>query len=257
MTPQNNLTKRVNLALTVLIALSVGCPLSSAHAQNVDATDRGWYSAATHFSNNDNYLVGGGVNEVHNWFLFAIPAPAVGQAYTGATLRLFNPMPVPPGFLGGYQSPDPTETYSVTNFTGSFSDLVADNGNGNNASIYNDLGTGADYGSVVVSSADNGTFVTVTLSAAALADINAAAGQPLTSGGNFALGGFISTTDGESRTIEQVFGISGGGNLSDTQLVLTQSVVGAAAAPEPGTFALTLWVPALGVGGFFASRRRR
>lgn len=171
----------------------------------------------------------------HNWFLFAIPTPAVGQTYVGATLRLFNPV---------FFSSNVSETYSVTDYTGSLTNLVADNGNGNGSAIYNDLGAGSAYGTATISSANNGGFVEIALTPAALASINAASGT------NFALGGFLSTLDSTDNT-EFAFGSSGTGPLSNTQLVLAQ---GSVAGPEPGSLALLM----LGTtAGIVSARHKR
>lgn len=234
---------RVNRVLTAaFVALSASPVL----AQTVNATDRGFYNdGGLHIASNLSYLTGyGGDITYRSWFLFAVPTPGIGQQFINATLRIL---------VNFYNSRDSSETYQVTDFTGSLSDLVAENGNGNGVAIYNDLGPGgAVYGSHVISSADRGTFVEIPLSSAALSDINAAAGS------SFALGGYLSTLNFLANN-ENVFGVSDSLPLSSTQLILVQSV----ASPEPGSLALALLgVAGAGSGllarrnGFFARRKR-
>ena len=137
-------------------------------------------------------------------------------------MRLFNPL---------YLSDDPTETYTNYDVSTPIASLIDGTGG---VGAWDDLGSGTVYGDVVVSAADNGTFISIFLNAAAIADANAAAG------GLFAIGGAVTTLGGDT---EIIFGLSGGGNASDTQLIVK--------VPEPGTLTV---LAAMGLG---VRRRRR
>jgi hypothetical protein len=139
-------------------------------------------------------------------------------------------------FLHGYVSPDPTETldiYDVTTAAASVTDGTA------GVAGFGDLGSGTLYGSRIVSAADNGTVVEITLNAAALADLNAA-------GGLFVLGAALGSLSGVAD--QYVFGFSMAPFVDDhtRQLVLDVATV-----PEPSTIALF----AVGAG-LIAARRR-
>src|SRR5262249_58390971 len=109
----------------------------------------------------------------------------------------------------GYSSPAPTETLSFFDVSTPLASLQA-TGSGQTA-IYNDLGTGATFASRTVSTADNGTLVSVGLNAAGLAAIQAAAGSSV------ALGGALTSISGTANQF--VFGFTGGGT-DVKQLVL-------------------------------------
>src|SRR5262249_28925503 len=156
----------------------------------LDWVDSGWWnSTGSHDQSNDNYITGQTLgNQYHDFFVFNLAG--VHELIVGAQLRLTNPL---------YSSPDATETYSVFDVSTPIAALSA-RGSGR-TDIFTDLGTGSDFGSQTVSSADNGQVVTVNLSPAALARLNAAAG------GQVALGGALTTLAG---SVDQfLFGFSG------------------------------------------------
>ena len=103
-------------------------------------------------------------------------------------------------------------------------------------SAFLDLGTGVAYGSFMATEADSNIFITIDLNASAVADANAAAGEL------WALGGAITTLDGDIFTNEGLFG--GSADSPSTQLVLTL-------IPAPGAVAL------FGLAGLMGTRRRR
>ena len=123
----------------------------------------------------------------HDFFVFSLSG--LSARVISATLNLFNPeasvdpglgTPIPPGYI----STAPSLTY--TNFdVASALDPVT--GTSAAANVYGDLGSGAIYGSTVVSPLNNGQFVSVTLNAAALTALNQAAG------GNFSIGGSVTS----------------------------------------------------------------
>jgi hypothetical protein len=166
-------------------------------------TNSGWWSGVGgHDSTNPNYVAGQFTGTLaRDYFVFNLAG--VNQPITGATLRLNNPS-------GGYGSPDPTETFGLFDVSTPISTLIA-SGSGR-TDIYADLGTGTNYGSQTVSTADNGKIVSITLNAAGVAALNAA------KGGQFAVGGALTTIVGTAD--QYLFGFSG--SSTDTrQLVLT------------------------------------
>jgi hypothetical protein len=175
--------------------------LGTGPSLTVDAADSGWWdSTGSHDASNDNFIVGTLGTQYRDFFVFDLSA--VSLPIVGAQLRLFQQS-------GAYGSLDPTETYTVFDVTTPIPDLGA-SGSGQTA-IFDDLGTGASFGSTTVSAADNGGFVSVTLNAAALASLNAS------SGGLAAVGGALTSLGGSAGQFD--FGGSGAHNLR--QLVLT------------------------------------
>ena len=140
------------------------------------------------------------------------------------------------------------KTYDLRDVSTSIASLVA-GGGGSGLTIYNDLGTGASYGTRTFSASDNATTVNMIVNATGLSAINSSAGN------QFALGGFLSTipTTIDSST-QALFTFSDSTTTAGSSLVLT---VGPAVegAPEPGSLALlgTGLVPLAGV----VLRRRR
>jgi MYXO-CTERM domain-containing protein len=202
------------LALAVVTAAVAAPP---ARAQTVPAAAKGSYvedqQSSTTTGTSNFYTAGSTFNDFtttfRSYFTFAIPSLGGGETFTGATLRIQAPP-------NAYQSADPTETYTLFNF--SFT----------------------TYGSAVLSSATDNTFVEIALNASGLADINTRAGQTL------AIGGAVTTLGGGGLN-QQVFATST--PTSQVELVLTRTG-GNVAAPEPaaGLFALL---------GLVAARARR
>jgi hypothetical protein len=177
--------------------------LGNLESTTINFADSGWWdSTGGHTSTNKNYIAGkSGTTLFNDYFVFNLSG--VTQTITGAQLRLSEAS-------NGYNSPDPTETYSLFDVSTSIAALEA-TGSGQTA-IFNDLGTGTTFGSRDISATDRNTVVTIGLNAAAIAALNA------TRGGQFALGGAVTTISGTST--QDVFGFSG--NTTDVrQLVLT------------------------------------
>jgi hypothetical protein len=146
-----------------------------------------------------------------NFFVFDLAS--VVQPIASAKLALF----VPSALSGpGYNSPDPSENYEVHDVTTSIATLVAGTGG---VAAYNDLAGGNVYGSRTMTAADMGTLVEVTLSPAAIADLDAATRL-------IGIGGSLTTLDGVANS-EFTFGSSG--NVADiTELRITL-------VPEPSS----------------------
>src|SRR5690606_6871505 len=133
-----------------------------------------------------------GTTERRSFFVFDLSS--VTGTIGSATLRLFNPFLSP--FLPGYVSPDPAELLNIYDVSPP-ADVVRQGLAG--TSGFADLGGGTLFGSRLVSAADNGTIVEITLNSAAIAALNAATGL-------FALGGALGTIDSSAE--QYVFGFS-------------------------------------------------
>jgi len=114
---------------------------------------------------------GGSDLNYNSFYTFDVP---VGVVFSAATL-------VSPVDSNGVISQNSTVPFTMYDYTGLISALAT-----GSVAAFNDLGSGDVYGSRLFSSADNGTTVSIALNAAALADINAAAGS------QFALGASVS-----------------------------------------------------------------
>jgi hypothetical protein len=178
-----------------------------------------------------NILVGQSSQETHrNYFVFDLTG--VTDNVTTAQLVVNSP-------FGSYISPDLTETWTIFDYTSAIA--ILQNQNSSSVGAYNDLGSGNAYGSAIVSEASEGipngpTFpVVIDLNATAIADINAARG------GNFALGGALTTINGPDSQLFFAFS----SNDEPAQLILNP-------IPEPGPVLLLSVLSALPL-----ARRRR
>lgn len=212
---QNALSAFIGFAVALLV---LGPTSGHATIITLDAVDSGHYAnSGGHSVLNQNYVSGRGtfVDELHNFLVFDLSG--VTDTIIAAELRAYNPALVIEGDSGnGFQSADSTETYELFSVETSIAILTAGTGG---TSAYADLADGTSYGTRVFSIADNGTLVSISLNASALADLNAATDL-------FALGGTV-TNLAVGGGLEFVFGFTGGPTggiaVSDTtrQLVLT------------------------------------
>lgn len=154
----------------------------------IAASARGWYKESGETnggSSGNNFIVGtcgtvacgGDGGAYRNWFRFNLAnfAPTV----TSAVLRLDNPSD------GFFNELGASLNYNLFDIATGFAGL----GGVNSVAVFNDLGTGTQYGTTNVTSAQNGATVAITLNAAALASLNAGRQDGL-----WALGGNISNT---------------------------------------------------------------
>jgi hypothetical protein len=180
-----------------------------------------------HVPSNLNYSVGNsssGPSEHRNFFVFDM-SPLVNPIL-GAELQLL---------FTGYDSPNPTETYTFYDITTPWEDLL--DGDADVAG-YEDLGTGTVYGQHVVSNAVEGVYFSVFLNAAALSDMNAATDL-------WGIGGAFTSLDGNINTQEAMaIDPPWSQDLTSTRLVITT-------IPAPGAMA------ALTAGALIVGRRRR
>jgi PEP-CTERM motif len=219
---------RIKTALLAAIAFAGVSTQAHPASITLDATARGWYDSAGNFSGSDNYIAGRiGAVEFRNFFRFDLSA--VTESVISATLRLFNP-----DVTGA-------ETYEVNQYSGSVASLIGGTGG---LAAFADLGDGALLGTANISVGDGGSYTEITLDGAALALIDAA-------GSSIAFGGWLSSLG--IGGAEYVFGFSGGGNMSETQLILETSGIPTVTVPEPGTLGLILG--GLGMLGWRLRRR--
>lgn len=139
----------------------------------LNALDRGWYNdTGFHDPANPNYIAGlcsnCGGPIFRNFFVFDIP---VGLNIVSAELSLNTVI---------YDSLSPTETYTLFDVVTDISSLIAGTGG---LVAYDDLGTGATYGSRDYTAADQNQIRSISLNAAALAAISAAEGEQVAFGG--------------------------------------------------------------------------
>ncbi len=200
--------KATVVSLTFLVLSFGSAMVARATPVTIVAADTGWYQEDGHHSFT-NYIASTGGLAQNNYFTFSLSG--VSGTITGATISIFNPVN---GFFG---SPGMYTLYDVVTPP---SILIANNSAAVGITIYNDLGSGTVFGSTNVSSADNGTVITISLNAAAIAALNA------TNGGVFAIGGAFSAPSGSV-----VFGFTGFD--ARNQLALQVSDV-----PEPSTLVL-------------------
>ena len=172
------------------------------------SVDTGWIASdGTHGSTNANYIVGdccGGT--FNNWGVFDLSN--LSGAVTSAVLT-----------LNTFEVEGVNVLYSLFDVSASLGALDADrvSGDSTGQALFQDLGSGANYGSYTYNESDTNLFRSITLNGNALADISASAG------GQFAIGGTLQP--GQAPSV-----------------------------PEPGTW-LMLLLGFFGMGGVLRHRR--
>src|SRR5262249_13911155 len=145
-------------ALAVALALGFA-PVAKADVFTINRTDLGWYdSTGFHDAGNKNYITGNLPPGFHDYFVFNLSG--VSGPIVSAQLRAFNPS-------NGYSGPAGGLTLNLFDVSTGIADLEASHFG--RVDIYNDLGSGTNFGSQLVGPGSNGTFVTVDLNGAALA----------------------------------------------------------------------------------------
>ena len=215
--------------LSAMAVFGVAAAPGNAAILTLGTSEQGWIDQNDNGNGNgntNNYLVGNcgtndcRVGEFRNFFGFSIPT-LTGNVVS-ASLVINTALVI----MG--QSPSLTVQFTSLNTTNSFAAL----------------GTGTFYASITYTPSDAFLTETITLNAAALADIAAA------EGGIFLVGGrdISPTTFGPTAPDQLVYGSSGG----PQQLVITTAEQ---QVPEPGSLSL-LGAALLGVGVFRRRFRR-
>jgi large repetitive protein len=151
-----------------------------------DAFDQGWWSdTAANDPANTNYIASNvgippddlGFN-TNNFFAFRLGQGFITGDILSATLTLLNP-------ASGWSGPATGATYHLWDVSTDINTLTAPDSA--NAGIYNDLGSGAAYGSRHVGPADDGLNVVVNITGQGLIDLQNA----YTNTSLFAIGGSL------------------------------------------------------------------
>jgi len=167
---------------------------------DIAASARGWYRSSG-FNNGRsetaNYIASSenGGAYTNNWFQFDL-FNFGGADILGASLHLDNPvtsechstngLDVRPSQVG-FNSASPTETFSLFDVSTPLSSL----GIAGDAGIFEDLRSGVLFGQRVVSAADNGTSISVSLNSAAFAELLNARGSSIAFGGTIVPGAVV------------------------------------------------------------------
>jgi hypothetical protein len=209
----------------------------AANAAVIQSFDGGWYTNSGFTAGVNNINVGssnlsGAV--YNNWLAFNLAGLAT-QNITGATLTFYGG--------NGTNTSSTSETLGLFDYTGSINALLADT---QGVGIFNDLGNGDSYGTAVVGSGPIPQF-SVTLTQAAIADLNAAARNAIDT--RFVVGGSLLSISGPFAN-EQLFAIFGPqAALTPTAFLTLQT----STIPEASTWAMMI----LGLGGVVLAFRRR
>jgi PEP-CTERM motif len=226
------------LSCAALLSVIGGGASNAATIQNSNSgwyTDTGFTAGVTNINVGSSNLSGA---VYHNWLAFSV-AGLANENITSATLTFYGG--------NGSNTSASSETLGLFDYTGSINALIGNSQN--NVGIYNDLGNGNSYGTAIVANGPIQQF-SVTLSQAAIADLNAAAHNQ--SDNRFVIGGSLLSISGPFAN-EQLFAIFGPqAALAPAAFLTLETSV--AAVPEPATWAMMI-VGFAGVG-FVAYRRK-
>jgi MYXO-CTERM domain-containing protein len=198
----------------------------------INSFDRGYYrNDGVHTAINHTYLTGNsGGGRYRGWFAFALPE-LEGEHVVGATLRM----------LAATVSGGP-QTVTLFDVGADLGDLTTGHSaGGSGQEIFDDLGTGAVFGSRAFTGAESNQFVEYTINAAGIAAINSSLG------GSLAIG---ARNSAEGSTNRFVYGSSGSSNAADGNVQLILDVAPVVPLPTAA---------GLGAAGLLAlgGRRRR
>jgi hypothetical protein len=172
----------------------------------------------------------------HDWLAFNL-ASLAAEKVTAATLTFYGG--------NGNNTSTTSETLGLFDYTGSIDALIANSQN--SVGIYNDLGDGNSYGTTIVPGNGPIQQFSVTLSQAAIDNLNAAAHNQTDS--RFVIGGSLLSISGPFAN-EQLFAIFGPQTALAPAAFLNLET---SPVPEPSTWAVMI----LGVGGLIMTFRRK
>lgn len=198
---------------------------TNAHAYVVEVSnsDSGWYNNSGYsIPENTNYFAGTNtfVDPTRNFFVFDLGN--ISDTVTSATFQLFT-----------YSIPTGGGSYSLYDVTTSISSLTE--GGNQPLDIYNDLGSGVNYGEIFLSTENHWQYIEIELNSDAISAINSA-------GGLFAVGGSYSPNQ------DGAYAFGGSDFNVDNKLILNTVSV-----PEPSGIALV----GAGFIGLAAARLKR
>ncbi|MFN6487100.1 MULTISPECIES: hypothetical protein [unclassified Nostoc] len=201
--------------------------IAQAATVSLSSSNQGWWSKdITNSNENGNYITGNTANGYHSFFTFDLSS-LVGVS--SATLQVQR-------FKG---SGDPIKTLGFFDVS-TPADVLSQKVNNPDINIYNDLGSGKNYGNFnVTASGDQNEILSFVLNSDAIADINKRSGEFFSIGG--ALLGDLGIGD------QYLFGFSD----SSAKLVLDTDL---ATVPEPGTLSGAVLV---GITGLWLKLQRK
>ncbi|HVJ84703.1 MAG TPA: hypothetical protein VM452_03605 [Caulifigura sp.] len=224
------------LRVVAVLCLLLHSRSLSADVIALNFVDSGWTRVnGLHQQNNDNYFLGSdGSQETRNWFLFDLSS--VTGNIVSAELRLSLP---------SYTSDDPSEDVGLFDVLTPPEILTAGtpSGSAQGMAVFDDLGTGVQYGLRTVTPDDAGSVLSFTLNANGVASLNAASSL-------WAVGGRMLTWDPDVD-VEAIFGGTGSIPGSIRQLVLNTEAI-----PEPSSLVFAA-VSGLVLTGRTLQRRRK
>lgn len=232
-------------AKTFLIACAAVVGLlpvtARAATQSFDAIDNGFYRVDGVHPGNGNIFAGNSIGGNHtNFFVFDLSGWTGGTVAT-AELVIFA---TGNGGVGTYWTNDISETYELFDVSSDIDALIGGTGG---SVAHGDLGSGNSYGSTVIATPNAQGLIgeqRISLSLAAIADINAALSAPDT---RFAVGGAVTSLAGNTDQIQGLWA-----NSSQTPAGRIDLFV----APVPLAGAFPLLFSALGLVGLMGWRRR-
>lgn len=231
-----NLKTRAAFCCAVLSA-AFGTGISN--AATIQSFDSGWYTNSGFTAGVSNINVGSSnlSGAIYNNYLAFNIAGLANQNITSATLTFYGG--------NGTNTSSTSETLGLFDYTGSINALLSDQ---SSVAVFTDLGNGASYGTVNVAAGAISQF-TVTLSAAAIANLNAAAHSQTDT--RFVVGGSLLSISGPWAN-EQLFAIFGPQAALSPAAYLTLET---APVPEPASWAMM--IAGFGIVGFGLRRQTR
>ena len=201
-----------------LLPLLIFSGASYASTITLNALNSGWYYDSGVHNSNTQPNISAGVcvtclysGETRNFFLFDLSS--ISENIVSAELRITS---------GNYVSNDPFEIFSLFDVTSDPSILPTNTTQ--NLSLFDDLGSGQEYGSYQVQQ-DSDTVISIMLNSIAIEDIN-------NTNSLFAIGGAVTSLDNDLTRTQYLFG---GTHLGEQTRELIITTV-----PVPGAFWLFL-----------------